>query len=415
MKVVISTFGSSGDFNPCLGLGRALRQKGVDVLFLSNPFYERKITVAGLRFIPAGEYFDVFEEIRGHPDYLHPRKGPPAVWKMVLNTVPVMYRAMNELIAKESPDMIACHLLEYGGMIAAMNAGVPYTTLSPTPMGWCYKPSLAYVNYIRLPRWIRSLQARAGRRIFNMAFKYSLKPYCNKRSIPGCPDSLITIYENARLNLGLWSQLFRDETVNDPPHSKICGFARDEHIRDWPDVPEQIIRLFDNPKPPVVVGLGSTASLHGTIIYKNTARACRTLNRPCLLVGSDLTSLADPQHNILAVDFAPYGWVFPRAGLVIHHGGVNTTAETLRAGIPALVIPHGYDQFDNAMRTQQMGVSIRLRMRQVLSINFISTVQYILNNPQMQNRAKAFSERLQAEPDGGIIAAAEIITAIEQG
>ena len=357
MKVVISSFGSSGDFNPCLGLGRALKQKGVDVLFLSNPFYEKKITDAGLRFVPAGEYFDVFEEIRCNPDYLHARKGPRAVWKMVLKTVPVMYKAMVELFEKESPDMAACHLLEYGGIIAAMNAGVPYTTLSPTPMGWCYKPSPAYVNYIRLPRWIRvALQARAGRHIFNMAFKYSLKPHCNKRSIPGCPKNLTTVYDKARLNLGLWSPLFRPASETDPPRSTVCGFVRDEHIKDWPDVPDPIARLFDNPRPPVVVGLGSTASLHGMTIYQNAARACQKLDWPCLLIGRDLTTLADPENQVLAVDFAPYGWVFPRAGLVIHHGGVNTTAETLRAGVPSLVIPHGYDQFDNAMRIQQMGL-----------------------------------------------------------
>ena len=95
MKVVISSFGSSGDFNPCLGLARSLRQKGVDVLFLSNPYYEKKITEAGLTFIPAGDYWDVFKEIQDNPKFLHPRKGPKMVWELVLKTVPVMYSGFN--------------------------------------------------------------------------------------------------------------------------------------------------------------------------------------------------------------------------------------------------------------------------------------------------------------------------------
>ena len=64
MKAVISSFGSSGDFNPCLGLARALNEKGVEVIFLANPFYETQILQAGLRFYPAGEYFDVLRKFR---------------------------------------------------------------------------------------------------------------------------------------------------------------------------------------------------------------------------------------------------------------------------------------------------------------------------------------------------------------
>ena len=113
LKVVISSFGSSGDFNPCLGLGRALRRKGVDVLFVSNPYYEKVITEAGLRFYPAGEFFDVFKEISNNSDYLHARRGPKAVWKLVVKTAPVMYGAMKELLENEKPDMVACHTFQF--------------------------------------------------------------------------------------------------------------------------------------------------------------------------------------------------------------------------------------------------------------------------------------------------------------
>ena len=100
-----------------------------------------------MRFVPAGEYFDVFEEIRSNPAYLNARKGPVAVWKMVRQTVPVMYPAMFELIEKERPDMVACHTLEYGGMIAAIEKAIPYTTLTPPPMGWFYKPIPVYTAF----------------------------------------------------------------------------------------------------------------------------------------------------------------------------------------------------------------------------------------------------------------------------
>lgn len=414
MKVVLSSFGSSGDFNPCLGLGRALKQKGVDVLFLSNPFYEKQITDAGLRFCPAGEYFDVFKAIADNPDLLHARRGPKEVWKMVLKTVPVVYDAMTQLIQRESPDLIACHMLEYGGMIAAMNRSVPYATIAPNPMCWFNTHRPGYPHYAQFPLWLRRLHARLMCTVMNAAYRFSLKPSCEKQGIPPLIDSLSAMFGSARINLGLWSPLLRSAGPDDPPNSVICGFVRDEHVKDWPDVPAEIEQLFNGPKAPVVVGLGSTASLHGDTIYNAAAAACRTLDHPVLLVGKDMARYADPESRILATDFAPYGWVFPRARLVIHHGGVNTTAETLRAGAVALIIPHGYDQFDNAITTQKMGVTKRLKTSQVTPDTIARTIQTILNDQPMQQKAKEIAQQLQSAPDGAQTAAQHIIECIAQ-
>ena len=410
MKAVISSFGSSGDFNPCLAIGRALCQKDADVIFLSNPFYEKKITDAHLRFSPAGEYFDVFQEIQNNPDFLHPRRGPRQVWNLILKTVPDMYFAMKDLINLERPDVIACHLLEYGGMLAAQESGVEYITLSPTPMGWLNTRSPSNMHYTQWPLWGRSLYFKAAILLMNIAFRYSLNPMCKKNGIPQHFDFANDVYANASLNLGLWSQALRPESIGDPPNSKICGFVRDEHIKDWPDVPLQIADLFKLDRRPVVVGLGSTASLHGDQIYQSTVNACKRLDRPCLLIGRDLSKYADLEKNILTVDFAPYGWVFPRAAAVIHHGGLNTTAETLRAGAKSLVVPHGYDQFDNAIRIQQMGTSQRIKLSQVASKKFTTILESILENTQISKAAQAISKQLRTEPEGVLTAAEEIIS-----
>ena len=414
MKVVISSFGSSGDFNPCLGLARTLRQKGVDVLFLSNPYYEQVITEAGLRFCPAGEYFDVFQEIADNPDYLHARRGPRTVWNLVVKTVPLMYHAMKELIEKENPDMVACHLLEYGGMIAARERSIPYVTLSPTPVGWFNVHPPLYLSYTELPAWIRKFQVQSIRCMMVIGLKYFLRSYCRKRSIPQPLKSFGDVYQKSCLNLGIWSTLLKDYANDDPPHSKICGFVRDEHIKDWPDVPDVISNLFAQDPKPVVIGMGSTASLHGAEIYQNTAAVCKELNQPCLIIGKGLSKYADTDRNIFVVDFAPYGWVFSRAAVVIHHGGLNTTAETLRAGVPALVIPHAHDQFDNAIRTERMGVSKRLKVAHAASKNLGPMLESILNNTAMYEQAKSLSKQLQAEPDGADTAAEALIQATPQ-
>lgn len=325
-----------------------------------------------------------------------------------------MYRAMSELIEREKPDMVACHILECGSMLEAIEKNIPYATLSTTPMGWCGIEQPGHICYTNLPLWMRRSQARFLRFFVNRIHKWYVRPYCRKRQIPIPIKNMTGGYEKASVNLGFWSELLKSKASDDPPKSHICGFVRDKHIKDWPDVPEAIRKLFAHDRKPVVIGLGSTASLHGAEIFQRTAHICTRLDWPCLLIGKDADQFADPDRNILTVDFAPYGWVFPRAGLIIHHGGLNTTAETLRAGVPGLVIPHAYDQFDNAMHTQKMGLAKRIRTADVTSEKFMLFIRQMLNDQPMHMRAKEFSLRLQSEPDGADIAAEQIINAISQ-
>jgi rhamnosyltransferase subunit B len=48
--------------------------------------------------------------------------------------------------------------------------------------------------------------------------------------------------------------------------------------------------------------------------------------------------------------------LLPQVAALVHHGGIGTTAAALAAGIPQLIAPFAFDQFDNAARTVRLGV-----------------------------------------------------------
>lgn len=60
-------------------------------------------------------------------------------------------------------------------------------------------------------------------------------------------------------------------------------------------------------------------------------------------------------------EYAPFGSLVPRAAALVHHGGVGTLAQALRAGCPQLVMPMAFDQPDNAVRLERLGVGRYLR------------------------------------------------------
>ncbi|CAN0102904.1 unnamed protein product, partial [Heterosigma akashiwo] len=47
---------------------------------------------------------------------------------------------------------------------------------------------------------------------------------------------------------------------------------------------------------------------------------------------------------VLHLGPAPHGWLMPRVGAVVHHGGAGTVAAGLRAGKPTFVCPFFGDQ-----------------------------------------------------------------------
>ena len=63
-------------------------------------------------------------------------------------------------------------------------------------------------------------------------------------------------------------------------------------------------------------------------------------------------------------DYVPLRRLLPHAAALVHHGGIGTTAEALRAGTPQLVVPLAHDQFDNAARVAALGVGASLRAAQ---------------------------------------------------
>ncbi len=54
--------------------------------------------------------------------------------------------------------------------------------------------------------------------------------------------------------------------------------------------------------------------------------------------------------------YLPFSEVLPRAAMLVYHGGIGTLAQTIKAGIPHLVVPNGHDQFDNGWRIERLGL-----------------------------------------------------------
>jgi UDP:flavonoid glycosyltransferase YjiC (YdhE family) len=108
---------------------------------------------------------------------------------------------------------------------------------------------------------------------------------------------------------------------------------------------------------------------------------------------------------VLTLPFAPYSAIFPRCAAVIHHGGIGTVAQCLRAGVPALVVPGGLDQPFNAAQVARLGVGVWRPRREFTAARAAHALGSLLDDPGYRERALAMADAIAREDGAGALCA----------
>jgi UDP:flavonoid glycosyltransferase YjiC (YdhE family) len=96
-------------------------------------------------------------------------------------------------------------------------------------------------------------------------------------------------------------------------------------------------------------------------------------------------------------EYAPYSALFSRASVVVHHGGVGTTAQCLRAGKPMLIMPYSHDQPDNARRMQRLKVAKVIEKKRFTPARVARKLNLILGDAGFAEQGKFVAQQLARE------------------
>jgi UDP:flavonoid glycosyltransferase YjiC (YdhE family) len=151
-------------------------------------------------------------------------------------------------------------------------------------------------------------------------------------------------------------------------------------------------------EPPIVFTLGSAAVMDARDFFEESAQAAKILKkRAVLLYGIFNEPPKGTDETIVAFDYAPYSQVFPRAACVVHQGGVGTTAQVLRAGVPHLFMPYSHDQPDNAARCERIGVAETISRDSYTAENAAKILRKILSDSSYKANAEETGKVVRAE------------------
>lgn len=117
----------------------------------------------------------------------------------------------------------------------------------------------------------------------------------------------------------------------------------------------------DDRRPLVLVGFSTTFQDHAGVLQRVIDAAAGLPVRTLVTLGGSIAAEElRPAANTRLVAAAPHDAVMAEAAVVVTHGGHGTVSRALCHRRPMLVMPHGRDQNDNAVRVTERGAGLCL-------------------------------------------------------
>jgi UDP:flavonoid glycosyltransferase YjiC (YdhE family) len=218
--------------------------------------------------------------------------------------------------------------------------------------------------------------------------------------LPRGSNPLFDAKHSPDLVLAMFSTVLGQEQPDWPANTLITGFCFYDSDAGNAALPPHLEEFLAAGPAPLVFTLGSAAVLAAGRFYEYGARAAERLGmRAVLLIGPDVRNR--PRHalppSICVAEYAPYSALFSRASVVIHQGGVGTTAQCLRAGKPMLIMPYSHDQPDNARRMRRLKVARILQKSDFTPLRVAKKLRGLLEKPVYTRRAELIAMRIRRE------------------
>ena len=388
MEIVIPTIGSRGDVQPFIALAQGLIACGHQVTIGSHPLMAALVESHGVRFAPIGPDIHFSEEVAAIRRKAHnAAAGLIHGMRFGFDMLARSHDDILELCRKA--DLVVVPTAVAAGKNEAELLGLPY--LSVTLMPWAIpwrdpdRPVFKRLLYGAIDGFVHLITVRPLNRLRK---KQGLSPVG--------PEG----FTSARLNLVPVSPAVYPPNPLWEPRHRLVGYWFVEAPGDW-FPPEDLLAFLDQGDPPVLISLGAMSlgdadALESASLFVD---ALQQAGLRAVIQGweAGIRQLTLPAR-IYAAGSLPHSWLMPRCASVVHHGGYGTTAAGLRAGIPALVIPHIADQFYWGKQVYELGVGPAPIPRTELDLDGLAAaLDELARDHRMRVTAASLGEQIRSE------------------
>ncbi|WP_426107907.1 glycosyltransferase [Massilia sp. TSP1-1-2] len=365
-QFIFTLLGTGGDILPGLRIARELQCRGHNVTVLAPETFAARARADGLAFV-AVEGHDAWTADVSDPAYWGPRGT-----ELGLREGGYLHRPTQptfDFIARhlDSRPLLVCTRNAYGARFAAERFGLPCLCLGYSSTQFFDELRLPYRNHVlrRTPRWWQVAAVASGDKARDKALLaplnrlralFALEPVTNFRRW--------SFFRHP--NLALYPSWY-DDVARLAGQGVTQGQFVFAHDADGGPLAPALEHFIASGAPPLVFTFG-TGIAHVAERFAAALALVEQSNWRAVFVSrfdSNLPPAARSHARVHTVADADFSALLPRCAALIHHGGIGTAAQALRAGIPQVIVPVAYDQPDNGRRFAELGLAQVLTRRAV--------------------------------------------------
>jgi rhamnosyltransferase subunit B len=354
--IVVVTIGSAGDLFPFLRMATTLRDAGHQVSFLAPAMHEPYVRQAGLAFTA----LEIDTAVLDDPGLWDARKGFGVVWRATRPAAAQLLPFVAALPPRQ-PCVLLVHPLALPEAdlcrAARPDLRIAAAWLAPSNLPTVHDPLM--MGPLRIAPWVphavrRWLWRRVGKHMIDPAVLPGLNAARRARALAPVASLLDYFFAVPDLSLALFPEWFAATQPDWPQPLLRLDFPL--YDPDPGAAPDPALARFLAVGPAPIVFTPGTGNRQAARYFQAALAATLRLGRRAILLTPHADQLpADLPPAVLAQAYMPLRALLPQVAALVHHGGIGTTAEALRAGTPQLVVPLAHDQFDNAARVEALG------------------------------------------------------------
>ncbi|BBY00506.1 glycosyltransferase [Mycobacterium seoulense] len=414
MKFALACYGTRGDVEPSAAVGRELVRRGHDVRLAVPPDLVGFVESAGLAAVAYGpklqnfldeeflrnmwrDFFRSVWTIRG------PIRVVRRVWEPIIRHWGEVGATLLSLA--EGADLLSTGInFEQPAANVAEHYDIPLAALHHFPMraNGELVPSAP-------PAAVRSMMTAT-----EWLFWRSTKSVENaQRRELGLPEAKVRssrrVAERGSLEIQAYDQAcfpgLAAEWAKWGPRRPFVGALAMELSTD---ADQEVAAWIAAGPPPVCFGFGSIPVESPADTVAMISAACAELGERALICfgGNDFSDVPGYDH-VKVVGVVNYAAVFPACRAVVHHGGSGTTAASLRAGAPTLILWSSADQPYWGNQVKRLNVGTARRFSATTQRSLVTDLRRTLS-PECAARARELATRM-TKPAESVASAAELL------
>jgi len=400
LQVILLPVGTTGDVLPLVAVALRLKERGHRVVVAASGGYRGLTDSAGLELI---ETLDAKSDSAAldHPNFWRPTRGVRRFTeRMILPSIRPQVAAV-EARAQPGNTVIVGSTFAFGARIASEKLGLPMVSIHLAPAALrSLEDTPAVANIPAFPRLPRSTKRLLywyfDRFVFDPVMGPGLNEIRHGFGLPPIARPLESWLNSPTRVIGLFPPWFAAPAPDWPPQVRLTGFP----LYDGPAsraMPPELRRFLKEGKAPIVFTAG-TAMSHGDHFYRAAVEACGRLGRRGVLISATEKQLPEETPlTVRAFAYAPFSELLPHAKAIVHHGGIGTAAQALKAGVAQVVVPMAYDQPDNAARLVRLGVASTLSQRRLDGASLAATLQRLLARADLPAKLADAAHRFEGD------------------